>query len=35
MNHPGITANHRVVAFDMPWHGKSSPPAGWHEEDIN
>jgi pimeloyl-ACP methyl ester carboxylesterase len=28
MNHPGITARHRVIAFDMPWHGKSSPPAG-------
>ena len=26
MNHPGILANHRVIAFDMPWHGKSSPP---------
>ena len=22
----------RVIAFDMPWHGKSSPPEGWHEE---
>ena len=26
--------NHRVIAFDMPWHGKSSPPAGWHEEEY-
>ena len=34
MNHPGILANHRVIAFDMPWHGKSSPPAGWHEEEY-
>ena len=34
MNHPGITANHRVIAFDMPWHGKSSPPAGWHDEEY-
>src|SRR5260370_2456379 len=34
MNHPGITASHRVIAFDMPWHGKSSPPAGWHEEEY-
>src|SRR5882724_10691644 len=25
---------HRVLAFDMPWHGKSSPPAGWHEEEY-
>jgi pimeloyl-ACP methyl ester carboxylesterase len=34
MNHPGITANHRVIAFDMPWHGKSSPPAGWQDEEY-
>ena len=24
----------RIIAFDMPWHGKSSPPAGWHEEEY-
>jgi pimeloyl-ACP methyl ester carboxylesterase len=30
MNDAGITEKYRVVAFDMPWHGKSSPPAGWH-----
>jgi len=23
-----ITANHRLVAFDLPWHGKSPPPDG-------
>ena len=23
-----ITASHRLVAFDLPWHGKSPPPAG-------
>jgi pimeloyl-ACP methyl ester carboxylesterase len=23
-----------VIAFDMPWHGKSSPPAGWENEDY-
>src|SRR4051812_24317683 len=34
MNHPDITASHRVIAFDMPWHGKSSPPPGWHEEEY-
>jgi pimeloyl-ACP methyl ester carboxylesterase len=22
-----VTANYRVIAFDMPWHGKSYPPA--------
>ncbi len=30
LNDPQITAKHRVIAFDLPWHGKSSPPAGWH-----
>jgi pimeloyl-ACP methyl ester carboxylesterase len=34
MNDARVTANHRVIAFDMPWHGKSSPPAGWHEEEY-
>lgn len=30
MNAPDIIEKYRVIAFDMPWHGKSSPPAGWH-----
>src|SRR5258707_14018154 len=34
MNDTRITAKHRVIAFDMPWHGKSSPPAGWHDEEY-
>ncbi len=34
MNDARVTAKHRVIAFDMPWHGKSSPPAGWHEEEY-
>jgi pimeloyl-ACP methyl ester carboxylesterase len=34
MNDPRVTSRHRVIAFDMPWHGKSSPPAGWHEEEY-
>ena len=29
MNDAGITEQFRVIAFDMPWHGKSSPPCGW------
>ncbi len=33
LNDPAITRNFRVIAFDMPWHGKSSPPEGWHKED--
>ena len=34
MNDARITRRHRVIAFDMPWHGKSSPPAGWHNEEY-
>jgi pimeloyl-ACP methyl ester carboxylesterase len=34
MNDPRVTARHRVIAFDMPWHGKSSPPSGWHDEEY-
>ena len=34
MNDGRITRNHRVIAFDMPWHGKSSPPSGWHHEEY-
>ena len=32
LNEPRITDRFRVVAFDLPWHGKSSPPAGWQIE---
>ena len=34
LNDSSITANYRVMAFDMPWHGKSSPPAGWQNQDY-
>lgn len=34
LNDSEITANFRVVVFDMPWHGKSSPPAGWENEEY-
>src|SRR5690348_8840767 len=34
MNDARIIGRHRLIAFDMPWHGKSSPPAGWHEEEY-
>jgi pimeloyl-ACP methyl ester carboxylesterase len=34
MNDARVTSKHRVIAFDMPWHGKSSPPAGWHNEEY-
>jgi pimeloyl-ACP methyl ester carboxylesterase len=29
-----ITSRYRVVAFDLPWHGKSNPPDGWMEADY-
>lgn len=34
INDENILGNFRVIAFDLPWHGKSSPPAGWHEADY-
>jgi len=34
MNDPEITKHYRVICFDMPWHGKSSPPAGWQTEEY-
>ncbi len=27
-----VTTHYRVLAFDMPWHGKSLPPAGWRDD---
>src|SRR3546814_1940834 len=32
MNEAKVTNNFKVICFDLPWHGKSSPPAGWQEE---
>lgn len=32
LNDPEVTANYRVVVFDMPWHGKSSPPEGFQNQ---
>lgn len=34
LNDAEVTRSFRVIAFDMPWHGKSSPPAGWENEDY-
>jgi pimeloyl-ACP methyl ester carboxylesterase len=34
MNDPDVTRHFRVIAFDMPWHGKSLPPAGWQDEEY-
>jgi pimeloyl-ACP methyl ester carboxylesterase len=32
LNDADITKNFRVIAFDLPWHGKSSPPVGFETE---
>jgi len=32
MNDAAITSRFRVIAFDLPWHGKSSPPPGFQNE---
>ena len=29
-----ITKHYRVLAFDMPWHGKSFPPEGFQDEEY-
>jgi pimeloyl-ACP methyl ester carboxylesterase len=34
MNDAEITADHRVIAIDLPWHGKSLPPEGWQTEEY-
>ncbi len=31
---PEITKRYRVLAFDMPWHGKSTPPTGWERTEY-
>lgn len=34
MNDAEVTKRHRLVAFDMPWHGKSLPPEGFETEEY-
>jgi pimeloyl-ACP methyl ester carboxylesterase len=34
MTDEAVTRHFRVLAFDMPWHGKSLPPAGWQDEEY-
>jgi pimeloyl-ACP methyl ester carboxylesterase len=34
MNDAEITASNRMIAFDMPWHGKSLPPEGFETEEY-
>ena len=31
---PDVTRHYRVIAFDMPWHGKSLPPDGFEREEY-
>ena len=34
LNDAEVTKRFRVIAFDMPWHGKSSPPVGFEREEY-
>ena len=34
LNDEEVIKHYRVIAFDMPWHGKSSPPEGWQNEEY-
>jgi pimeloyl-ACP methyl ester carboxylesterase len=34
LNDEAITRHFRVIAFDMPWHGKSLPPEGFEREEY-
>jgi pimeloyl-ACP methyl ester carboxylesterase len=34
LNDPEITKHFRVLAFDLPRHGKSLPPVGWQNEEY-
>src|SRR4051794_33249937 len=29
LNDPAVTECFRVIAFDMPWHGRTNPPQRW------
>ncbi|MGZ0246721.1 MAG: alpha/beta fold hydrolase, partial [Alphaproteobacteria bacterium] len=29
LNDPDVTSKCRVIAFDMPYHGRSNPPENW------
>ncbi|ALM82960.1 alpha/beta fold hydrolase [Bordetella sp. N] len=29
-----VTSRFRVIAFDLPWHGKSYPPLGWEQNEY-
>lgn len=33
-NDEAFLGDFRIIAFDLPWHGKSLPPQGWWEEEY-
>ncbi len=34
MADPEVTDHFRVLALDLPWHGKSTPPEGWQRQEY-
>ena len=34
LNDTEFTRDFRVIAFDLPWHGKSYPPTGFENEEY-
>jgi pimeloyl-ACP methyl ester carboxylesterase len=34
LNDAHVTQHFRCITFDLPWHGKSSPPDGWWKEEY-
>lgn len=34
MNAPSLTDRYQVICFDLPYHGKSSPPDGWQNHEY-
>lgn len=34
LNHQQITDQFQVICFDLPYHGKSSPPEGWEQHEY-
>ena len=34
LNDDDVTTKHRVIAFDLPWHGRSLPPDRWWEREY-
>ena len=34
LNDGAVTRRFRVIAPDLPWHGKSTPPPGWQDRDY-